>query len=223
MNALRKKFLIRSSYTLRLSFTSLLLAFSGCCTMPASTEDPVFQSKYSQFAYCGFETTKQSRNTSCGSACLVSVLKYWGNIVSEEEIFHEFPVPSEEGYSVVDLKNIAKRNSLDAYALTMQRNPLVQLEEQVLKGRPVICAVRFPWHLYFAYDVPIYGQTYRTLAWIFGPRKNHYIVVFGIKDDKFMIMDPAYGFVTLSQKQFERCWSRRAYGVVLCAKKSNES
>ena len=197
----------------------LLISIEGCSSIPMSTEEPLFQKKYGHFAYCGLEMTKQHKSNSCGSACLVPVLKYWGLDVTEQEILDEFPMSPKGGYSIVQLKDIAKEKGLEGYALAMRLNPLQQLKENISKGRPVICAVRFPSYLYFAYDVPIYGQIYRTLLWWLGPRKNHYIVAFGIKDDEFLIIDPAYGFTTLHRKHLEDCWSKKAYTALLCARK----
>ncbi|KIO75544.1 hypothetical protein TH53_20045 [Pedobacter lusitanus] len=38
-------------------------------------------------------------------------------------------------------------------------------------------------------------------------RKNHYVVLYKIKDGKYTIGDPAYGFATLSEKEFIDGWS----------------
>ena len=204
----------------RFSCVLFLIVFTGCASMPTNTEEPLFQKKYGQFAYCGLEITKQYKSTSCGSASLVSVLKYWGLDVTEEEILEEFPMLPKGGYSIAQLKDIATSKGLEAYALAMQSKAIQQLKEQISKGRPVICAARFPRHLYFAYDVPIYGKTYRNLSWMFGRRKNHYIVVLGVKDDEFLIMDPAYGFAILRRKRLEDCWGKKDYAALLCARKS---
>lgn len=126
---------------------------------------------------------------------------------------------SNQGYSILELKNIAEENNLVAYAFAMNKEPLIQLENEILKGRPVICAMNYPVMLYFAYDVPIYGPFYRSLIWLMGPRKNHYIVVFGIDSTNFLIMDPAYGFVEITREDFESCWISKSYAVLLCARK----
>ena len=205
---------------LKLGYLLYLPLLAGCSSVPMSTEESLFQKKYGHFSYCRLEATKQSRSDSCGSACLVSVLKYWGVGVMEQKILAEFPTLPKGGYSIAKLKHIARTKGLETFALTMRQNPIEQLREQIFKGRPVICAVFFPRDPYFAYDVPVIGQIYRNWAWMYGPRKNHYVVVFGIRYDTFLIMDPAYGLTTLKTNRFLGCWGQKQYATVLCGRKS---
>lgn len=193
--------------------------FAGCSTVSMDTHNLRFQQAHEQFDYCGIQAVKQIQRNSCGSACLTSVLNYWGIETTEQDILTKSPKSSKEGYSIVELKQIAGTKGLEAYAISMQEHPIQQLKKEILKGRPVICAVHFPRMLYFAYDVPIYGHVYRGLVWTLGPRKDHYIVVFGLDSTKFLIMDPVRGFVTINQKKFESCWKEKSYAVLLCARK----
>lgn len=196
-----------------------LPVLTGCAGFPMNTTEPLFQKKYGNFDYCKLEAVKQARDTSCGTACLVSVLNYWGIEATEEELLAKLPELQKRGCSITELKLVAIAAGLDAYAFSMSDNPEEQLKNQILNGRPVICATRFPRGWYFAYGVPIYGQIYRGLVWAFGSRKNHYIVVFGIKDDDYLIMDPVRGFVSLSRKRLLSSWRQKQYAVLLCAKK----
>lgn len=192
---------------------------TGCSSVSMDTSSPKFQQAYEQFDYCGIQAVKQTQSNSCGSACLASVLNYWGIDTSEQDILSEFPKSVKEGYSILELKKIAKAKGLQAYAVSMQERTVVQLEEEILKGRPIICAVQFPRMLYFAYDVPIYGHLYRGLIWALGPRKDHYIVVFGLDSKKFLVMDPVRGLVPINQRDFESCWKEKNYAALLCARK----
>lgn len=214
-----RNLLHRKSTILKLGYLLYLPLLAGCSSVPMSTEEALFQKKYGHFSYCWIEAIKQSRSDSCGSACLISVLKYWGVEVTEQKILAEFPTLPRGGYSIAKLKHIARTKGLETFALTMRQNPIEQLKEQIFKGRPVICAVFFPLDPYFAHDVPVIGQIYRNWAWMSGPRKNHYVVVFGIRYDTFLIMDPAYGLITLQEKHLRACWSQRHYAAILCGKK----
>lgn len=192
---------------------------TGCSPVFKDTNNPAFKQHYEAYDYCGIQAVKQAQKNSCGSACLTSVLNYWGIEMTEQEILEVFPKSNKGGYSLVELKQIAKAMGLEAYAISMQDNPVEQLKGQLLKGRPVICAVDFPYMLYFAYDVPIYGPVYRGLVWTLGSRKDHYVVVFGLDSTTFLIIDPVRGFVPISQKDFEACWKEKSYAVLLCVGK----
>lgn len=198
---------------------SFLVILTGCSATPMDTHSPQFQKAYGQFDYCGIRAVKQTQSNSCGIASLASVLNYWSIEITEQDILTEFPKSAKEGYPILELKQIAEAKGLEAYAISMQEHPLRQLKEEILKGRPVICAVHFPRMLYFAYDVPIYGHVYRGLVWRFGPRKDHYIIVSGMDSTKLLIMDPVHGFVSINQNDFESCWKEKNYAVLLCARK----
>lgn len=201
--------------------TLVMFSFTGCAAVPMNTHSPQFQQKYDEYDYCGINAVKQMDVNSCGAACLASVLNYWKVDLTEENILTEFPKPKKEGYLITELRQIAATKGLASYAFSMRDNPISQLKNEILKGRPVICATTFPVMLYFAYDVPIYGHIYRRLLWIFGPRKNHYVVVFGFDEDDFLIMDPIRGIVSISQKDFASSWRGKDYAALLCVRKSS--
>jgi predicted double-glycine peptidase len=204
-------------------FVILFLALSGCAAMPQDTDEVSFKKKYKGFDYCKVKVVKQVREDSCGTACLTSLLNYWEIETTEQQILSEFPKREGKGHSILELKDIAISKGLFAYAFSMKDKPEEQLKSQIQQGRPVICAMRFPRNLYFGKCVPLYGPIYRWLVWELGPRKNHYVVVFGLKKDEFLIMDPVHGFVALSHRHFHSCWSEKGYAVLLCARKTVEA
>ena len=197
-----------------------LLLITGCSPVLTNTNDPAFEHQYGTYNYCGIKAVKQIARNSCGIASLTAVLNYWGVDVTEQEIIKGFPKSSKEGYSIVELRDIAKGKGLEAYVVSLSENPAEQLREQLFKGRPLVCAMHFPRSLYFAYDIPIYGQVYRGLLWSLGPRKDHYIVIFGINSQKLLMMDPSRGFVAISEKQFESCWKKKNYATLICGRKN---
>ena len=195
-----------------------IVCLTGCATV-VDTESVQFQDKYGDYDYCRIKAVKQNENNSCGSACLTAVLNYWGIDITEEQILAKHPISSSRGYSLSRLRLIAIENGLEAYVVSMKDDYEEAITGHILKGRPVICAVRFPVNLQFANQLPIYGYIYRTLLWSVGPRKDHYIVVFGICDDNFLIMDPEHGLFAISAKDFYNSWSRLGYAAIVCGVK----
>jgi len=195
----------------------ILISVSGCTSTP-------IQKKFEHFDWCSVKAISQRRSDSCGSACMVAVLTYWGLTVTEKEVLLEFPPLPEGGYSIAQLKSIATVKGLESYALTMLPNPRRMIREQIMKGRPVICAVRLPTDLYFAHDVPLIGTIYRWWSWNKSYRKNHFIVVIGTNiNDEFLFMDSAFGYATLSWKHLRDCWGKRDFAALLCVKKIEQN
>lgn len=196
---------VRSLCLLLVCFT-----FGACASMPRTTTAHAFARKYGDFDYCPIEVTKQTEQFSCGPACLTTVLRYWRKDASEQRLLEEYPSEQEKLYYLHELRAMAAAEGLKSYALSMTDNPFSELEEQVLKGRPLICAVHIPRHLYGLNGVPILGRNFRNLMWAFGVRKKHFVVVAGLDPDKsrLLVMDPAFGFTTFSWRHFEDAWAR---------------
>lgn len=206
----------RSSVKYLLVFLPVILfLLQGCANLPANTEDSLFQRKYGDFDYCSVEAVKQRTAYTCGPACLSAVMRYWGIETSERQITEKYPSHQGRGYFLFELNSIAAAEGLKAYVFSMDDHPHDELANQILKGRPLICAVRFPRHLYLLDGIPILGNSYRELSWALGSRKDHMIVVVGLKPGKVLIMDPTHGFTHLSWRRFERSWSRQKYACLL--------
>ncbi|MBN1359681.1 MAG: C39 family peptidase [Sedimentisphaerales bacterium] len=183
--------------------------------MPTSTDQASFQRRYGDFVYCPIEVVRQGRHYTCGPACLSSVLAYWDIDISEQQIIQKYPSPERRAYLLLALRSIAEAEGLKAYVIAMDTESRSAIEEQIAKGRPVICAVRVPRDLHFFDGVPILGATCRALAWALSPRKDHFVVVAGLKPHKVLIMDPAYGFAALSWRRFEAAWSQMKHACLL--------
>ena len=198
-------------------FGILLISFAcaACASMPSATTAPTFQKKYGGFDYCAVEVTKQTRQDTCGPACLVTLLKYWGKGTSEGELLSKYPGTQQKHYYLLELKAIVSREGLKAYSLSMAEEPRCELEEQILMGRPVICAVRVPRNLYWMDRLPIVRPSYRALTWVVGVRKSHFVVVAGLKDSRVLVMDPAFGFAAFSWRRFQGAWAEMEYGCLL--------
>lgn len=195
-----------------------IILLTGCSSFPMDTSDKLFD-RYNDYDYCKIKATKQSKDNSCGSACLVSVLDKWDVKVTEQYMLDKYFIQSNFGYSIFELLEMAKKEGVKAYGFSMNKSPKKQLEEQILKGRPIICAVDLPYRLHFGKDIPLFGGIYRQLTWWMGQTRSHYIVIFGLNDKNFLAVDPSYGIVTFNKKRFYSCWEKMDNSVLLCVKK----
>lgn len=200
--------------SLVLSLTVLVLV-QGCGSLPTSTEDPSFQRRYGDFTYCTVGVARQSRDYTCGPACLSSVLTYWDVEIPEERILAKYPTQKRRPYLLVELRAIAEAEGLKAYIISMDTAPRAKVEEQISKGRPLICAMRPPHGLYLFDGVPVLGAACNALAWTLGPRKNHFVVIAGWRPGEVLIMDPTHGFAAVPWRRFEAAWSQRKHACLL--------
>ncbi len=191
---------------------------SGCVSRPLKVTSSSFVKQYGAYDYCRIKYTKQINNYSCGTACLSTVINYWGKYTNENKLIKEISTVSKLGYSLNDLHDVAASYGLMVYILDMRTNCKNKLFEQIQKGRPVVCAVEYPKGLYSFYNIPIFGEIYRALVLSIGKKTSHYVVVFGCKEDEVLIMDPAYGFQSQTWKEFSKCWAKKRYAALLCVK-----
>jgi len=202
----------------RLSLLFSVAAFvlvQGCGSLPTSTDEPSFQRRYGDFTYCTMKVVRQSRNYTCGPACLSSVLAYWDIELPESRILQKYPTGQRRPYLLLELRAIAEAEGLKAYVIAMDAGPRRKVEEQISKGRPLICAVRPPRCQYLFDGVPILGAACHALAWTLSPRKDHFVVLAGCKPGQVLIMDPAHGFGAVPWPRFESAWSKMKHACLL--------
>lgn len=204
-----------AGYFLPVSLAVFFLLVQGCRSAPTSADGPAFERRYGEFTYCSIEVVRQSAGHTCGPACLASVLTYWGPDISERRLIETYPSRQQRPYFLVELRSIAEAEGLKAYVVAMDTRPHDEVEEQILNGRPVLCAVRLPRGLHLFDGVPILGATCRALAWALNPRKDHFVVVAGLKSEEVLLMDPAHGFAAMSWRRFEAAWSKMKYACLL--------
>ena len=204
-------------------------SFSSCNSFQANKDVNVdatseaFAAKHDdEFKYCPIEAVQQPSEKSCGIAALASVMKYWDVDVSVAELEEKYPAESENGYPLLQLRRIATKEGLVAFALTMKERPLDQISEQLENGRPIIAPVLLPRGRYFGRELPVVGRldasTVNADKKVVGStHKHHYVVVFGQSEDKYLIMDPAYGIVKISKSEFAGYWSAQKNAALLCS------
>ena len=187
-----------------------ILCISGCVSLPQSPKDTGFQRKYSDFDYCAIEAVRQVSQAGCGPACLAAVTQYWNAPVSPTP-----PDPDKGGYSLAELRSVALEKGVKAYILAMDAEPRLSLEQQIEKGRPVICAIRRPSRIGPIRRVPVIGRSARAAVSRIGPKTNHFVVVVGFSEKRVLVMDPATGFESLAWSAFERSWAQQQYAALL--------
>jgi predicted double-glycine peptidase len=211
--------LIREMRQSFLLFSLTAVVFTqGCGALPTSTDEASFQRRYGDFTYCKVEVVRQSGYYTCGPACLSSVLVYWDIDISQEQLLYKYPTQNHGPYSLLALQSITEAEGLKAYVISMDTQSRSALDEQIARGRPLICAARLPRGLHFFQGVPILGDTCRILAWALYPRKDHFVVVAGSDPQKVLVMDPSHGFAALSWPRFEAAWSQMKHACLLISK-----
>lgn len=212
------------------ALAAAIVGLTGCAgTVPQSTKEPAFTGRYGSYTYAEVEAVRQSTAKSCGLAALSCVLKYWEKPVTEAELLAKFPVRSGLGHSLETLRAIAQEQGLMAFAVSFQPgrsgSPAAQLSQQLAKGRPVIAAVKLPQGRYFSDPVPIIGTLDARTVRPFGlvpatggqEYKLHYVVVIGESGDRYLLMDPAYGIVSVPSVALLPWWGDLGYAALLCS------
>lgn len=193
----------------------VILVAGGCATTPSSPQDSAFQRRYGEYTYCELEERRQVNPMDCGPACVLAVMRYWKvdplQAASAEEYFPLSPT----GYSLSELKDAALNEGLKAYVIAMGEGPRAHLEEQIRKGRPVICAVQRPAGIGPVRYIPFLGWATQAGVSRFGPKTNHFVVVMGLSDQRVLLMDPALGFDSVPWQAFMRRWSEMNYVTLL--------
>ncbi len=207
-------------------------ALTACATVTQSTKDAVFQRKYGSFTYAEVEAVKQTTQRSCGLAALVCVLRYWEKPASEADLVARHPLRKNAiGHTVEALRDIAASHGLAAFAVSFADRPAAHLSEQISKGRPVIVPVYCPQGRYFGDPLPVLETTDARVFRPFGivpsatgkEFKHHYVVIVGEDRTRYLVMDPAYGLVTVGKESLLGWWKQESHAALLCAPAAAET
>ena len=117
---------------------------------------------------------RQHDLTDCGPACLSSILQHYGGFVPIEMIRLSAKT-NQNGTSAYNLVKTAEK-----YGLTTKSLKLGNFKDIKKLSFPLIAHVRLTNNL------------------------NHFIVIYGIKKDKLLAMDPSRGLVKLSEDYFHK-------------------
>ena len=159
---------------------------------------------------------RQTSGPSCGAHALASVVNYWRGpgTLTGEAIYRQTPPRSPSGYSMAELMSIAQANGLLASAVRLSDE---QITQELEHGRPVLVPVRLP-SIYVQQrqlpggDLPIVGflrngliyRAGRVSEWTDLALVDHYLLVVGYEDRKFVVVEPVMGYRTIGFDKFDR-------------------
>lgn len=134
---------------------------------------------------------RQGMRGSCALVCLETVLDYWGDGVGREELRRRLGEMPDEGYTLGQLRALAREMGLEAFIV---EGDISFLRKHTRAGRPVIVVLR-------------HGNN------------NHSVVVAGVEERKAVIvMDPAPGeMLKISMPAFLERWERAGCPALLIA------
>ena len=227
---------VRPERLVRFGIALAALLSVSCSSVSRSISDHDFVEKHGDARYCGLEAIKQQSRSACGAACLESVTRYW-KLPGSQQAFWENHPPADPsiGYTLEELKAVAEAQGLKAFAVSFEKlQPLPLLHAQLSKGRPVVLALRCPYGRYFGDPVPVIehldstvlNATIREERYTDLPivstrdrKKNHFVVAFGYDKAarKVLLMDPAWGLVSIGEHRFATFWRDQNYAALLCA------
>lgn len=123
---------------------------------------------------------KQHGDFSCGVACLSMIIKYYGGNIRQEQL-QAISGTSLQGTSLLGLYQAA--NTVGFKASGLQADKMSSLKD--LKEPCILHVVK-------------------------NNKEEHFIVCFGFFDDRFIIGDPSWGILRMSDSELEAIWVTKA-------------
>lgn len=165
---------------------------------------------------------RQTSGPSCGAHALASVVNYWRgpNTITGDALYSKTPPTREAGYSMAELLTLASNNGLQASAVVLPPQAVIA---ELEAGRPVLVPIKAP-SIYLQQrvlpgsEVPVVGvarnmligRAARVSEWTKVTMVDHYVVVVGHGDGKFVVVEPVMGYRTITFDRLERY--RRPFG-----------
>ena len=203
-----------------LASSAALCPLTGCVSHGLHVSSIQFAEKFKGYSYCNVLSVKQANHISCGLACLVSVGNAWGLNLSESGLAQTISgFDHKNGLTVNELKMVAAKKGLTCFTLLLTHFPM-ELTEHIKLGRPVICAIEIPKYRFGWVNIVLLTSVRQSIASWLVTYSNHYVVVCGFNEAKrrFLIMDPAHGYVTMGYDEFRKYWKEKTYAALLCSK-----
>lgn len=215
--------------TRRFIVAPLLLGLAACATAPVSSID-AFAGRSSNNSFEILNRSveppqtlvlpvahdRQTNPAACGAHVLASVINYWqgGGAVTGNAIFAAHTPTRPDGYSIAEVMQIAGAYGLTSSAVRLTHEEIVR---ELENGRPVMVPIRVPsvyvqtWSLPGA-NVPVLGlpsnfinaRVAQISEWTNRAMVNHYVLVVGHDDDKFVVVEPVQGYRTISFERLDR-------------------
>lgn len=160
---------------------------------------------------------QQRSGPSCGAHVLASAINYWegqGTITGDQIFTGTPPADTTNGYSVAELIAMARARGLMASGVRLSQQDIVR---ELESGRPVIVPVMVP-AIYLQTrsvpggSVPILGtarnlvvsRAARISEWTRLAVISHYVLVVGYEDEHLVVVEPVYGYRTISFDRLAR-------------------
>lgn len=159
---------------------------------------------------------RQYSGPSCGAHALASVINYWEGAasVSGNQIYTTTPPTDPDGYSLLELINLAHAHGLLASGVRLRGPDIIR---ELDSGRPVLVPVRVPsifvqQRTLPGTNAPVVGLAENAFIQRAGQVSelmrlglvNHYVLVVGYDTDRFVILEPVMGYRTISFRRFAR-------------------
>lgn len=207
----------------------MALGVGGCATSPTPTLD-AFAENSGDNSFEVFNRDVRSPNAlvlpivhdrqtagpSCGAHALASIINYWRRDahVTGDGIFQATPPAAPNGYTMTELMTLAAQQDLLASGV---RLPAEGLIDELEHGRPVLVPVRLP-SIYVqptalpGENVPALGlatgvitdRVGRISEWTGLTLVDHYLLVVGHDEDRFIVVEPVRGYRTISARKLGR-------------------
>jgi hypothetical protein len=213
----------------RLNLLLLTLCASGCALTPTSDVNSFAEDTASN-SFEVFDRSLTSTNAlvlpvihdrqtsgpSCGAHALASVVNYWRGpgTLDGTTLYQEHPPAMPAGYSMAELMALAQSYDLVSSGVRMSNQAITR---ELERGRPVLIPVRLP-SIYVQQrqlpggDIPVVGFVRNTIIYRAGrvseltslAMVDHYLLIVGYEDDKFVVVEPVMGYRTISFDKLER-------------------
>ncbi len=122
---------------------------------------------------------KQDGYKECGAACLLSIIRYYGGNISINKLL-DLTNTSKKGTTFFNLKDTSSKLGLDATGFKIEDTNKKESLQKI--NMPSICQ--------------IVENNY-----------EHFIVIYKVKKEKILIMDPARGYRTIKNDEFFQIWT----------------
>jgi hypothetical protein len=159
---------------------------------------------------------RQTSGPSCGAHALASIVNYWHRDanVTGEAIFAATPPAQPQGYSMAELIVLAAQHDLLASGVRLPPQGVV---DELERGRPVLVPVRLPSIYVQPRTLPgenvaglglatglITHRVGRLSEWTGLTMVDHYLLVVGHDEDRFVVVEPVRGYRTISAQKLGR-------------------
>ena len=126
---------------------------------------------------------RQNGYKDCGASCLLSIMRYYGLDASHEEVSYILKT-SIDGTTAYDIINGSKNFGFDGYGL------------------------------HYSYEEIINNKiTFPIICHVLKENMYHFIVVYKVKKNKLIIMDPKHKFSYLSSKKYRK--NKQSYRFII--------